>query len=252
MKHILDSDKPWGLFSLKTIVWPIPFQWRHPLRSVNSQRHRWKQNKVIPIFWLAIISDNISCLQYWPLMWYQKWFKASSNRVLLCQSISVMFVSTFTYVLNISIFGVHRITLHFRVANYLWWWSQAPQDGIAQGHVACRLFEPSRNLNRCWYIVHGARGETTRNFISKYWILIQSNTFEKLLAKWWMFCPGLNVLTVKELFPLVLQNTNHSSAKLTTNIHPSPNVMADFFRHKNQHDALIQFSQSLVDLWSVC
>ena len=30
------------------------------------------------------------------------------------------------------------------------------------------------------------------------------------------------------------------------------NVMADFFRHKNQHDALIQFAQFLVDLLSVC
>ena len=29
-------------------------------------------------------------------------------------------------------------------------------------------------------------------------------------------------------------------------------VMADFFRHKNQHDALIQFAQFLVDLWNVC
>ena len=35
-------------------------------------------------------------------------------------------------------------------------------------------------------------------------------------------------------------------------IHPSPKVMADFFRHKNQHDALIQFAQFLVDLLSVC
>ena len=35
-------------------------------------------------------------------------------------------------------------------------------------------------------------------------------------------------------------------------VHPSPKVMADFFRHKNQHDALIQFAQFLVDLWSVC
>ena len=35
-------------------------------------------------------------------------------------------------------------------------------------------------------------------------------------------------------------------------IHPSPKVMADFFRHKNQHDVLIQFAQFLVDLWSVC
>ena len=34
-------------------------------------------------------------------------------------------------------------------------------------------------------------------------------------------------------------------------IHPSPKVMADFFRHKNQHNALIQFAQFLVDLWSV-
>ena len=35
-------------------------------------------------------------------------------------------------------------------------------------------------------------------------------------------------------------------------IHPSPKVMAHFFRHKNQHDVLIQFAQFLVDLWSVC
>ena len=32
---------------------------------------------------------------------------------------------------------------------------------------------------------------------------------------------------------------------------PFAKVMADFFRHKNQHDALIQFAQFLVDLWSV-
>ena len=37
-----------------------------------------------------------------------------------------------------------------------------------------------------------------------------------------------------------------------TKIHPSPKVMADFFRHKNQHDTLIQFAQLLVDLWNVC
>ena len=35
-------------------------------------------------------------------------------------------------------------------------------------------------------------------------------------------------------------------------VHPSPKVMAEFFRHENQHDALIQFAQFLVDLWSVC
>ena len=35
-------------------------------------------------------------------------------------------------------------------------------------------------------------------------------------------------------------------------IHPSPKVMADFFRHKNQHDALIQFPQFLADLLNVC
>ena len=28
--------------------------------------------------------------------------------------------------------------------------------------------------------------------------------------------------------------------------------MADFSRHKNQHDALIQFAQFLVDVWNVC
>ena len=39
---------------------------------------------------------------------------------------------------------------------------------------------------------------------------------------------------------------------LPTDIHPSPKVMAEFFRHKNQHDALIQFAHCLVDLWSVC
>ena len=38
----------------------------------------------------------------------------------------------------------------------------------------------------------------------------------------------------------------------TTEVHPSPKVMADFFTQKNQHDALIQFAQFLVDLWSVC
>ena len=31
-------------------------------------------------------------------------------------------------------------------------------------------------------------------------------------------------------------------------IHPSPKVIADFFRYKNQHDALIEFAQFLVDL----
>ena len=35
-------------------------------------------------------------------------------------------------------------------------------------------------------------------------------------------------------------------------IHPLPKVMADFFRHKNQPDALIQFAQFLVDLLSAC
>ena len=35
-------------------------------------------------------------------------------------------------------------------------------------------------------------------------------------------------------------------------LHPSPNVMADFFRHKNQHDAPIQFAQFLVDLLNAC
>ena len=30
------------------------------------------------------------------------------------------------------------------------------------------------------------------------------------------------------------------------NIHPSPKVMADFFRHKNEHDVLIQFVRLLV------
>ena len=29
-------------------------------------------------------------------------------------------------------------------------------------------------------------------------------------------------------------------------------VMAAFFRHKNQHDALIQFAYILVDLYSIC
>ena len=35
------------------------------------------------------------------------------------------------------------------------------------------------------------------------------------------------------------------------NIHRWPKVMADLFRHKNQHDAFIQFAQILVDLLSV-
>ena len=30
-------------------------------------------------------------------------------------------------------------------------------------------------------------------------------------------------------------------------LHLSPKVMADFFRHKNQHDAFIQFAQFFVD-----
>ena len=38
----------------------------------------------------------------------------------------------------------------------------------------------------------------------------------------------------------------------TSYIHPSPKVMADFSRHKNQHDALSQFTQFLVDVWNVC
>ena len=33
---------------------------------------------------------------------------------------------------------------------------------------------------------------------------------------------------------------------------PSSKVMAEFFRHRNQHDAFIQFAQLLVDLWNVC
>ena len=39
---------------------------------------------------------------------------------------------------------------------------------------------------------------------------------------------------------------------LTPCIYPSQEVMADFFRRKNQHDAFIQFAQFLVDLWNVC
>ena len=35
-------------------------------------------------------------------------------------------------------------------------------------------------------------------------------------------------------------------------IHPSPKVMADFFKRKNQHNAFIQFAQYLVNLWNVC
>ena len=45
---------------------------------------------------------------------------------------------------------------------------------------------------------------------------------------------------------------NQSRIKSVPGLHPSPKVMAGFFRHKNQHDALIQFAQFLVDLWSVC
>ena len=40
--------------------------------------------------------------------------------------------------------------------------------------------------------------------------------------------------------------------KWKTTLHPSPKVMADFFRHKNQHPAFIQFAQFLVDLLNVC
>ena len=40
-------------------------------------------------------------------------------------------------------------------------------------------------------------------------------------------------------------------ARIDPNLHPSPKVMADFFRNKNQHGAFIQFAHFLVDLWNV-
>ena len=35
-------------------------------------------------------------------------------------------------------------------------------------------------------------------------------------------------------------------------LHPLTKVRANFSRHKNQDDALIQFVQFVVDAWSVC
>ena len=39
---------------------------------------------------------------------------------------------------------------------------------------------------------------------------------------------------------------------ITFTVHPSPKVMADFFRHKNYYDALIQFVRFLVGAWDAC
>ena len=61
----------------------------------------------------------------------------------------------------------------------------------------------------------------------------------------WVVTPGVGVSIV----PFVNLSIKESSDVAYT---PFAKVMADFFRHKNQHDVLIQFAQFWVDLWNMC
>ena len=55
------------------------------------------------------------------------------------------------------------------------------------------LSVPSHYLNQCWNIVNSAlRNKNQWNVYRNSKVFIEENAFEN--AKWWPFCPGLNVL----------------------------------------------------------
>ena len=117
-------------------------------------------------------------------------------------------------------------------------------------------------LNRVRKRGHSLAGPIrTRSFMSNQIINVlnssRNNEEEHIISSWYVRC-WIHVLSAciwTTRLWLFCKQTHSVHGEMSANassIHPSPKVMADFFRHKNQHDALIQFAQFLVNLWSVC
>ena len=128
------------------------------------------------------------------------------------------------------------------VASFLLWSYTVPQDTESREKRGSKV-----TVN--WFV---------NRFLDCHWILFLFNEFERWKSKnnfiWFTanLWKGLSSLAVRDWHQVFLGQCLSSSGNYECYIHPSPKVMADFFRHKNQHDAFIQFAQFSIDLWNVC